>query len=86
MYPYNELGLMFGANVWLLRKEQELTKKSFALMCGISRPFLDKIEKGQSNAQLSYVKQVADALSVEPYQLIIEPFEEDKVLYLARLR
>ena len=76
MKVYNELGEMFGENVGRLRKEQELTKKSFALMSGISRPFLDKIEKGRSNVQLSYVKQLADALCVEPYELLIEHFEE----------
>ena len=62
-----------GANVVRLRNEQRLSKKTFALMVGIGRPLLDKIEKGQSDIRLSYVQMIADALSVDPIDLITPP-------------
>ncbi len=64
-----------GANVMRLRNEQRLSKKTFALMVGIGRPLLDKIERGQSDLRLSYIQMLADALSVDPIDLIT-PFRQ----------
>lgn len=85
MKHFNEIGETLGANVGRLRKEQELSKKSFALMSGISRPFLDKIENGKSNVQLSYVQQLADALCVEPYELLLVGRPDDSNATQTRL-
>ena len=67
----NELSLIFGQNVKMLRLEQGLNKKSFAMICDISRPLLDEIENGTSNVRLSYVQKIADALSVRPADLLV---------------
>ena len=64
------LGQNLGLNVARLRNEQELTKDALAQMSGISRPFLDKIESGLSNPRLSDVLQLADALCVNPLDLL----------------
>ncbi len=43
-------------------------------MCGISRQYLYTIECSQSDARLSCIQRLADALSVRPTELlIIEP-------------
>lgn len=68
----DRLEKIFGINVSTLRQEQELTKKTFAHMSGISRPFLDAIEHGTTDVRLSYVKRLADALSVEPAYLLMK--------------
>ena len=65
-----QLKTALGENVARLREEQELTKKSFAIMSGVSRPYLDSVEKGTSDARLSYVQKFADALCVEPGDLL----------------
>lgn len=70
MESSSELREMLGANVSRLRQEQDLSKRSLALMSGISRPFLDKIENGGANARLSHVQQLADALCVQPQALL----------------
>ena len=59
-----------GENVARLRKEQELNKTTFALMAGVSRPYLNAIERGQADVRLSYVQKIADALCVEPIDLL----------------
>ena len=59
-----------GENVARLREEQELNKTTFALMAGVSRPYLNAIEKGQADVRLSYVQKIADALCVEPTDLL----------------
>ena len=62
-----------GANVARLRKEQELNKTTFALMAGVSRPYLNAIERGQADIRLSYMQRIADALCVEPTDLLNGP-------------
>lgn len=76
MHQCGHLGHNLGSNVERLRREQDLSKTTFAHMSGISRPFLNKIERGTSNPNLSYVQQLADALSVAPIELLLAP--EDK--------
>ena len=53
-----------------LRGEQELSKITLARMSGLSRPTLDKIEVGASDVMLSDVRRLADALCVEPTDLL----------------
>ena len=62
---------ILGRNVHRLRKMQGMNKKSFCLMVGISRPLLDKIEKGESDIRISYVQKLAEGLSVHPFELFI---------------
>lgn len=66
------LSRVLGANVARLRKEQALSKKALALLCGMSRPYLDIIESGESDARLSCVQRLADALCVTPAELFID--------------
>lgn len=73
MSERSEINLAFGTNVERERREQELNKKTFALMSGISRPFLDRVEHGTTDVRLSYVKKMADALCVKPADLLREP-------------
>ena len=67
----DELGLVFGRDVKRIRLDQGINKKSFAMICGISRPLLDKIESGTADVRLSYVQKIADALSVKPAFLLV---------------
>ena len=67
----SHLSRALGENVSRIRKEQALTKKSLASLSGISRPSLDHIESGHSNVRLSFVQQIADALCVDPAELLV---------------
>lgn len=74
----DEISFVFGRNVKRMRTDQGLNKKSFALICGISRPLLDEIERGTSDVRLSYVQKIADALSVKPSRLLTSDPSEFK--------
>ncbi len=66
-----------GSNVMRLRTEQDLTKTAFAVMSGVSRPTLNKIEDGFSDARLSCLQRLGDALCVDPILLLQEPGRQD---------
>ena len=51
-----------GRNVERLRKKEKLTKATFAAMVPVSRPHLNRIEKGEADLRLSTIIKLADAL------------------------
>ena len=66
MIPEVRIARTVGENIEQLRVEQEITKDALARMSGMSRPTLDKIENGFTNAKLCQVLKLIDALCVEP--------------------
>lgn len=67
------LSPVLAENVRHLRKAANISKKWFALMVGIGRPFLDKIEGGTADPRLSVVVKMADALETMPSELPEDP-------------
>ena len=70
MQENDRINHVLAENVTRLRQEQQLTKSSLALMSGISRLTLNKVEKGASNVRLSNLQKMADALCVDPADLL----------------
>ena len=68
--PKCATGVVLGQNVTRLRKERKLSKRTLALMAGISRPTLHSIELGVGNPTIQVVEKLADALDVEPADLV----------------
>ena len=66
---------VLGANVARLRRRAKINKKTFCLMVGIGRPFLNRIENGQANPRLSVLESLAEALETTPQDLLTPPFE-----------
>lgn len=56
-----------------MRQQAHINKKTFSLMIGIGRPFLDKIESGEADPRLSIIVRIADALETTPEELLLEP-------------
>lgn len=67
---------VFGNNVKLYRQELKLSQEKFAELCGLHRTYISDIECYQRNVSLDNIQKIADALNVEPYQLLIK--REDK--------
>ena len=67
---HDEVAVQFGRNVTHLRRSQKINKQTFALMVGISRPYLDQIEAGTADARISLVTQLAEALAISPQELL----------------
>ena len=59
-------------NVRRLRTKAKINKKTFALMVGIGRPLLNKIENGEANPRLSLLEKLADALETTPEYLLVQ--------------
>ena len=61
---------VLGRNIERLRTQAKIRKKTFALMVGIGRPQLDKIERGEADVRLSVIVKMADALETSPQELL----------------
>ena len=64
---------VLGANVARLRRRAKISKKTFCLMVGIGRPFLDRIENGRADPRLSVLESLAEALETTPQDLLTPP-------------
>ena len=53
-----------GAKIKSLRKANNLTQKRFALMIGVERGYLAKIEGGKRNPSIDIVEKVAHGLGI----------------------
>lgn len=71
------MGYTLGRNVTYLREKQNINKQTFALMVGVSRPYLDSIEDGTADVRLSYVKRIAEALAVSPQSLLFSQLADE---------
>ncbi|CNH45986.1 Integrase [Yersinia intermedia] len=54
-----------------------MSQEAFADRCGFARSYMSRIERGGSNASLDAVEVLANALSVEPWQLLASDSSED---------
>ncbi len=65
-----EESVIFGSNVERIRIDEGLSITKFCQMAGISRPTLYKIERGESDPQLSMMVKIAKALGVSIEDLL----------------
>ena len=66
------LSPVLARNVKALRLRAKINKKRFALMIGVGRPFLNKIENGLADPRLSVITKIANALDTTPEYLLTE--------------
>ena len=60
----NPVGQIIGRNIRALRDANGQSQVQFAEMIGISRPYLNQIEKGKMNWSLKMLVKIADGLDV----------------------
>lgn len=63
---------VFGKNVKKYRQELNLSQEKFAEICSLHRTYISDIECFRRNISLDNIKNIADALKIEPYVLLIE--------------
>ena len=68
---------LFGQRVKELRIATGMSQEAFADRCGFARSYMSRIERGGSNASLDAIEVLANALSVEPWQLLVSDSSED---------
>lgn len=71
------LRTLFGQRVKALRIATGMSQEAFADRCGFARSYMSLIERGGSNASLDAIEVQADALNVEPWQLLVSDLFED---------
>lgn len=62
---------ILGANVRALRNERELTQEQLADLCDLHRTYVGAIERGDRNVSLKNIVIIAQALNVEPSELLL---------------
>lgn len=60
----------FGSRLVELRKAREWSQEQLALESGLARSYLGGVERGQRNIALINICKLADALEVEPLELL----------------
>ena len=64
---------MFATNLRRLRHQKGLSQDDLAYEAEVSRSYLSQLEKGSFHASLKIVGRLADALGVEPAELLKLP-------------
>ena len=69
---------VFGSNVKAYRQRIGLSQEAFDEKCGMHRTYISAIECFRRSISLENIQKIADALEIEPYQLLLENRENDQ--------
>ena len=69
---------LFGRRLRSLRTEKELTQQQLGDKAGMSYKYLGAIERGEENPSLKVIGKLADALDVEPQDMLVLEHEETR--------
>jgi transcriptional regulator with XRE-family HTH domain len=62
-----------GANIRRLRKAKGLTQEQLAHESGVAMRYVAGVERAEENPSLRFLVKLAEALEVEPAQLLTRP-------------
>ena len=60
-------------NIRLLRFENGISQEELAFRCELDRTYISAVERCIWNVALGNIERIADALNVEPWQLLVPP-------------
>lgn len=60
----------FGKNVRRVREEKGWPQDELAVKAGLTRSYVSDLERGVRNPSVAALGQLADALGVEPWELL----------------
>ena len=66
----SDLIRLFASNLKLLRKKAGLSQEELASLSGLHRTYVGSVERGKRNISLKNVERLAQALNVDPAQLL----------------
>src|SRR2546425_10715474 len=67
-----------GGNIRRMRKSKRLTLEQLAEKAEANPKYLGAVERGEENIGLKKLEQVASALGIEPYELLLPGAEEGR--------
>lgn len=65
-----QLSKALGLNIRTIRKSKGISQEGFALMCGVDRSYMGRIERGEVNITLEKLYCIAKALNLSPSELL----------------
>jgi transcriptional regulator with XRE-family HTH domain len=69
-----QLAKALGTRIRQLRKKKGLAQGEFALICGLHRSHMGKIERGETNVRLSTLLVIAQNLETTVEKLLSESY------------
>lgn len=60
----NNINYYFGNNLRIYREAKELSQSEFAEMCGISRAYYGRIERGEHSISVDLCYKISTALAI----------------------
>ena len=60
-----ELAIVLGRNIRKTRKEKNLSQEKLALMCGLDRSYMGRIERGEVNITVVKLYEISKVLEVD---------------------
>jgi transcriptional regulator with XRE-family HTH domain len=70
---------LLGRRIKALRLRRELTQEALGEQAGLNYKYLGAIERGECNPSLKQLLKIAQALAVEPYELLMIEQEEPSI-------
>jgi len=65
-----EISKKLGKNLKRIRTRKGMSQGDIYRSTGMDRAYLSSLENGKRNPTLSNIKKIAEALGVEPYELL----------------
>jgi transcriptional regulator with XRE-family HTH domain len=76
---------LLGRRIKALRLRQDLTQEALGERAGLNYKYLGAIERGERNPSLKQLLKIAQALKVEPHELLIVEQEEPSLPKLRKM-
>lgn len=65
-----ELAIKIGKKLREKRLEKNITQENLALLCGIDRSYIDRIERGEVNLTTEKLYEISSVLQVDAKELL----------------
>lgn len=69
---WNNINLQFGEILRKLREGRHMTQEEFADLCGISRAYYGRIERGEHSATLELCQRISEATGLSFSELFAD--------------
>lgn len=69
---WNNINLQFGEILRKLREGRHMTQEEFAGLCGISRAYYRRIERGEHSATLELCQRISEATGLSFSELFAD--------------
>lgn len=65
-----ELPKLLGINIRMMRRQQKISQDALALLCGLDRSYMGRVERGEVNVTVEKLYRIAQVLACEPAELL----------------